>query len=368
MPEALVTIKRKCYVRHETWREDISRPTLLISRTFISTKHQPSPALHITFETLLTPPSPKLPDSPSSPILYLLTMTWPAVIIINCTFIPLYLILCILNIFNIVKHGARKTTGFLSLLLFSLTHLTGNLILVIEYNLHHSSINTTIWGYILQSIGLSFLVSASLALFTRAKTSLTHNEAGKKRRDRINKFLNSINLAALICFIVGYTSVSFTDKQGNVVNPTLPVETKVGAGLYVALIVGIFTMTVVGLKSVKGDSEEEKIKGVLCIGLPMMAVRAGYAVYTVESGTVLQAKNVWIKLVCQYVMEFGAVCVFTGLGLWLEKVQKEERVDEEESVGTGSGSPMKERWSGSGMRKGEVREVPITYVGSFQRQ
>lgn len=267
-------------------------------------------------------------------------MTWSTTAIINAVFIPLYIVLGLANLINVIKHGLARTSGFISLLLFSFCHLVGNILLVYEYVKHYPSITTTVWGYILQSIGLSFLVSAGLAFFTRAKADLLVDEDHKKRLSRRTKLLNLVNIGALICTITGYTSVDFTNAQGQVINLALPIQTKIGAILYIALILLILFITIVGLRGVESQTEAKAIKIVLLVSLPLMVVRNGYGVYSIFDGGFLMPKNVWVKLVLQYVSEYGALAVMIMLGFMMGKMGETREYDVEEGS-TASRTPMK---------------------------
>ncbi|SJX62094.1 uncharacterized protein SRS1_12943 [Sporisorium reilianum f. sp. reilianum] len=257
-------------------------------------------------------------------------MTWPTAIIIDTTFIPLYTITLTLNALHVLRHGLKRTSGFISLLLVSILHLVGNILLVVEYTQHYTSINVTVWGYILQSIGLSFLVSASLAFYSRARAQMQEGDSGKGRVVRVG---NVVNVVALVCVVTGYTSTSFTDAQGHVLgNVHLPAQAVVGAALYVGLSTAVLALSLVHLRS--AATEARTIRIALLVASPLMLARAAWAVYTVEAGSVLVAKNIWAKLVLQYVCEFAALAVLTVLGFLVAKGEAGwdvERVDSSEA-------------------------------------
>lgn len=270
---------------------------------------------------------------------------WPTSAVIDAVFIPLYVVLLVLNARNVFHHGRSRTGGFISLLIFALVHLAGNVILVVEYTQHYTSVTATVWGYILQSVGLSFLVSASIAFFARARACLRGGE--EPRVGRAVKLLNLVNLAALVCVITGYTSTSFTDAQGHMIpNVHLPAQTKVGAVLYVLLALTAGGMALLGLKTSAAEGnkgrEAKKIKIALLVACPLMIVRAGYATYTVWTGSALVPTNIWVKLVLQYIAEYAAVLVYTALGFVLPKPNA--LLHDIESVE--SGFALKPEWNG----------------------
>ncbi|GAK63846.1 uncharacterized protein PAN0_003c2055 [Moesziomyces antarcticus] len=277
-------------------------------------------------------------------------MTWPTTTIFDAVFIPLYAIVGVLNLVNVVRHGRGRTVGFISLLIFSLVHLVGNVMLVVEYKTNYASITATVWGYILQSIGLSFLVSSSIGFYTRACGLLDADD----KTGRVAKLLNLVNLAALVCVITGYTSTDFTNAQGEMINPKLPVQTKVGALLYVGLIAVIAGLAAVRLARAS-IGEAKLIRLALLVALTFMLVRAGYAVYATFKGTILVPTNVWVKLVLQYIAEFLALATYTALGFLLDRAPQASEIHLEEAA---SASFTRD----SSSTDGHWQKVPITYV------
>lgn len=287
-------------------------------------------------------------------------MTWPTTIIIDCVFIPLYLALLVLNVFNMVKHGHRKTVGFFSLFLVSILHLVGNFMLVVENGQHDASVTVVVWGFILQSVGLSPLISSGLAFYSRARSSLQHNDDGGKREARLSRLLNLVNIAALVCIITGYTSTTFVDAQGRpLADPKLPVQTKVGAVLYVLLTATLVGLTLVGLKDARtGGQETRVIRTTLAVATPLMVVRAAFAAYTTFSGTILVPKSIWAKLVLQYVTELAALAVLTSVGFLIEKPALGRSAYDVERVESDDGPKHLTAWNGPGSMQYQPQQAP----------
>ncbi|KAJ9477942.1 hypothetical protein PHBOTO_001497 [Pseudozyma hubeiensis] len=261
-------------------------------------------------------------------------MTYSTATIINLTFIPLYLPIFVLNILNLIHHRPIRGSGYLPLLIVTVLHLAGNTILVVDYALSVHSVELTVWGFILQSIGLSPMISAVLTFYANARVLLGHGDATWEKRS--GKLLNLINLAAMICLITGYTYTKFTDSNGiPLSHPVLPIQTKIGAILYIALTTTLLAITAFGLKP--NTKRTRTIRCALFIATPLMIIRSAFATYITFSGSILVVKNIWVKLVLQYVSEFVALAVLTCLGLVLKRCQgMEEEVlverDDVESV------------------------------------
>lgn len=154
------------------------------------------------------------------------------------------------------------------------------------------------------------------------------------------KLLNLVNLAALICVITRYSRTKCTNCQAEMFNPSLPVQTKVAAVVYIALLLTIFLLAVVFLEGVQRQTDPKVMEVVLLVALPLMAIRSGYAAYPTFSGGLLVPKNVWIKLVVQCILEYGACAVLTALGFMVGKAREVREYDLEEGS-NGSGTPMK---------------------------
>lgn len=256
-------------------------------------------------------------------------MTWPTSVIIDTVFIPLYVLTLGANLRNVVHHGRSRSASFVSLLLVSLLHLVGNVLLVVEYNQHNASIQVASWGYTLQSVGLSFVVSACLAFYSRAHTELHGQEPLTARIVRLG---NLVNLAALICVITGYTSASFTDAQGHALDKVhLPAQAKVGAALYVVLVVAVLALVLFGLRGARGRTEAATVKFALLVATPLMLVRAAWSIYTVQAGSIVKPNNIWAKLVLQFITEFVALSVLTALGLLISKAKPAFDIEHVES-------------------------------------
>ncbi|GAC92581.1 hypothetical protein PHSY_000135 [Pseudozyma hubeiensis SY62] len=259
---------------------------------------------------------------------FLPIMTYSTATIINIAFIPLYLPLFVLNILNLVHHRPIRTSGYLPLLIVTVLHLVGNTILVVDYTRSIRSVNLTVWGFILQSIGLSPMISAVLAFYANARDLM--GQGTERSEKTIGRVLNLINLAAMICIITGYTNTTFTDSKGILLShPTLPIQTKIGSILYILLTATLLAITTFGLNS---DTKRTRtIRCALFISTPLMIVRSAFAAYTTFSGSILVVKSIWAKLVLQYVSEFVALAVLTCLGL----VIKRHQGTREEVVGGG---------------------------------
>lgn len=244
-------------------------------------------------------------------------MTWPTQIIIDCVFIPLYATLLLLNLPSVVKHAHDRSGGLISLLLVTVLHLVGNVMLVVACTKHNASATVVIWGSILQSVGLSPLISSVLAIWSHARSTLHPRD---KWSTRVVRMMNLVNMVALVCLITGYTGTDFTDDHGvPLKKPHLAVQTKVGAVLYILLSFVLVLLVVLGLRHIRRGQQNAAIRPILLVASTLMLIRSAYAAYTTFSASLLVPRSIWTKLVLQYITELAALTALTCLPFLIKK-------------------------------------------------
>lgn len=261
-------------------------------------------------------------------------MSWPASTIIDVVFIPIYVVLAFMSLFNVIFHGAGKTFGFIYLLIFSVIRLVANILLVYSYNTHYKNANVLEWGYILQGLGYSFLISATLAFLSRASkdddvNSLwsTHNanvqnELGKKKMT-LSRVLYLANLIALILLITGYTDSNnifptSTNGVSSSGNGELNAKAKIGDLVFLALTVVIGLLSLLKIRSTPANTEPRIVLSFMLIALVPMLVRIVYV--TIESFTKHPfQRNLAGKVILEYITEVVAVTTYGLMGLLLRR-------------------------------------------------
>ncbi|PWN87474.1 hypothetical protein FA10DRAFT_216909, partial [Acaromyces ingoldii] len=238
-------------------------------------------------------------------------MTWPATVIVDVVFIPIYLLLLAFSIFNVVKHGTGKVFGFISICIFSAVRLVGNSLLVYVYNDHYRHQNAATWGFILQALGYSFLVNATLALYKRAAIIGNPTKAAQLRGKPLDmdRILHLVTLGALILLITGYNDSDVFSNSSSSSMPSSPSSTsldgkaKAGDLIYVGLTVFIAVLCSYRLffRGSKGD-EPRTILSFILGALPFMLCRAVYAAVKAFSDDALQG-SLWAKVVFDYIAE-----------------------------------------------------------------
>lgn len=193
-------------------------------------------------------------------------MTWPANVVVSAVFIPIYIVLFAGSLFNVFKHGHGKALGFISLAVFSFgesmprvmdsvsftlisnslfvslfkVRTIGDILLVAAYKKTYDITNVVEWGYILQSLGYTFFLSATLDFYQRAKypdtamiPSVTKGIRGILANPSPPKILQLITTIGFILLIVGYTDSDgifpfSTSGTSTTSDATLNVKAKIG--------------------------------------------------------------------------------------------------------------------------------------------
>lgn len=251
-------------------------------------------------------------------------MTWPSSVIVDAIFIPIYLALTALSVFDVVRQPKGMRASFVYLVIFSIVRLVANVLLVYAYHDQYKNTYVTVWGFILQGLGYSFLISATLGLTSRgmqdpySDPSFKEMIVGEKGKQRAPKLLNIANVVALILLIIGYneSTGAFPGVDGNNSSgQNLNGLVKVGDAIYVVLTPIMFLFAALSLARAHYP-EQRLIFRTIMFALVFMAVRAGYVAYLVFTNRVFTAPLV-PKLILQYVMEVCAVVIYGILGIVL---------------------------------------------------
>lgn len=264
-------------------------------------------------------------------------MTLSSAEIIDIVFIPVYALTLALTLHGLVKHSRGKRFAYVSLLILSVVRLVSNIILVVGYETGkkaHPNENTVqslfIAGFILQSIGYSFLYASALAFVVSlsipyTKTSLndpTQNrailydkkqEAKEEKKFSPSRLLHVLNTVATICLIVGMTqstdAFSTTSTDRAISSPA-----NVGAIIY-CVGTGLLGLLVIYHLFITGSvtPSARVILQFVAVALIFMLVRAIYTTFRVSSSDFLNY-NTWAHLVCQYIVEVIAIFILLGMG------------------------------------------------------
>ncbi|CAO1626190.1 unnamed protein product [Jaminaea pallidilutea] len=271
----------------------------------------------------------------------------PQAIIIDVVFIPIYFLLLLGAIFDLIRHGRGRKAGYVQLVLFTSIRVVGSVLLTAAWCSHTTKVSVYVAGFLLQSFGYSFLLTSCLALYQQASCPL----AGFKARARSPAgILSVLSLWALILLIVGYTNYDgFADpsllsrmlgaSSSSEAGSSLPHTAQAGNVLFVIATAGLIALVTAALHSPSTRLNMESrqplllVRG-LAVATPFLLARTVYSTYVAFSDHPL-ASNVWAKLVLLNVCEVIAATVLIGLGILVDRSTRRDQ-DEE---GAAPGAP-----------------------------
>ncbi|UZJ55602.1 hypothetical protein CBS101457_004922 [Exobasidium rhododendri] len=261
-------------------------------------------------------------------------MSWPSTVITDAVFIPIYIILLGLSLFNVFRHGHGKASGFVFLAIFCVSRMIGNILLVDAYDNNYKSLEVVKWGYILQGLGYSFFISATAAFYTRARdpdSTITQDIANLRKGIRgmtVAKAIHLVNIIALILLVTGYTDsdgIFPTSGSAASTKTTLNIKAKIGYVIYVVLTV-VLAGLVIALAR-QEPSRETKFIIIACLAaLPFMMSRSVYVTYQGFSQHPFQ-RTLWVKIVFEYIPEVFVIVIYSVLGFKLTKLVQRSDVE-----------------------------------------
>jgi hypothetical protein len=223
-------------------------------------------------------------------------------------------------IYLCIKHGFKRSSGWLYILILCLIRIIGSICQFISNKNPSKGLLQTI--FILDSVGLSPLLLATVGLlgrfvdFINAKTRPTFTEL----HFRIVKL---VLILGVILSIVGGTSIT-PSADGSY---TLPITSKVGVILYIVGYVAILFILLVSVpRRYVVPGRESYVPIVIFVALPFIAMRLLYSILVVfvhDHLFSVATGSVAVNICMSVVEEFVIVGMYVLLGLWLEKVYTE---------------------------------------------
>ncbi|RFU24841.1 hypothetical protein B7463_g11495, partial [Scytalidium lignicola] len=225
-----------------------------------------------------------------------------------------------------IRHGFGRSAGWFFLILFCLARTIGPAMQLATIS-DPTNVSLYTGSAILQSIGFSPLLLASLGLLSRASESI-----GKTHRQLVDRRLlmviQIIIIVALVLGIIGGVDAGNDfEKTGKFQTGSL---SKASSALYIVSFAAVIVSTIVLSTSVSHAEPGEK-RLILAVGLslPFLLVRLVYsclANFTHRQTFNQLAGNVTVLLCMSILEEFVVVLLYEGTGLTLKKLDKNESV------------------------------------------
>jgi hypothetical protein len=247
-----------------------------------------------------------------------------------------YIPVFFLTLIVVFRHGFKREMGWIYLAIFCIVRIVGA-IFKIEASHHPDSKTDIEWATILQSVGLSPLLMASLGLLKRiidevsnhipSETSIFAMQGGlvgniiakrataNSRRSRIIQVTQLPTTIALILCIVGGMDAADGGSEAT----TGQKYTKIGAIIFLFVYVLLFVLAVITVRDVgNAPRGEKRIYWVVVMALPLLAVRLLWtllASFLNNSMFSTLGGDIWVQLAMAIGEEFVIVVMYTMAGL-----------------------------------------------------
>ncbi|KAF7899894.1 hypothetical protein EAF00_004230 [Botryotinia globosa] len=232
-----------------------------------------------------------------------------------------------LSVFLAFRHGFGRSAGWYFLIIFCLARIIGLCMSLAAISSPSVSLYTG--ALILQTIGLSPLLLATLGLLSRVIDSINQN-THTIVQSRMLKLIEILTLVGLILGIVGGLNASDTyTSTGKWVPGT---ESKVSNVLFIVSFVAIIATTILTSFSIShAENEEKRILLGVTIALPFLFVRLLYSVLStfVSHYSKFNALNgSFTVLLCMDLLEeLLIVVVYLTIGVTLKVKSKDVVAD-----------------------------------------
>ncbi|KAJ5226319.1 hypothetical protein N7468_007544 [Penicillium chermesinum] len=225
--------------------------------------------------------------------------------------------------FLVYRHGLRKNSGFLFLVIFALARIIGASCDLATIN-DPSNTNLFTAAAICSSIGLSPLMLACSGLLSRADQSIKRMTGQALPLPTFTAF-RLLTVAAMVLAIVGITSNMTVQGMQNPAS-----ETKIGMILYVVSWAALLGLLLLVTSRCRGlESGEKRILVAVAAALPFILIRVIYAclIIFLHNSTFSLLSPDPTALLCMNVLEeIVVVAILLGVGFTLAvRVERQEK-------------------------------------------
>ncbi|EJT74384.1 hypothetical protein GGTG_08225 [Gaeumannomyces tritici R3-111a-1] len=236
-----------------------------------------------------------------------------------------------------IRHGFKRSSGWLYLILFSVIRLLAASLQLATIN-NPDNIGLIVGAMSLQAAGLSPLILVSVGLLGRVSANITKSTSKAGLPHRVFRLLQVVVMIGLILSIIGGNKLG--DKIGDLeAQPggtsdglgslQIPTESQAGIGLMLAgfgILVGATIALSLQARSI--ETGERRVLGAVAFALPFIAVRIVYSAVATYSSSNRNFR--WFDAGPSYYnyligmdvcMEMLAVLVFLTAGLLIKQLR-----------------------------------------------
>lgn len=245
-----------------------------------------------------------------------------------CVYVPALAIAIVLAL----RHGFRRSSGWLFVILFCLIRIIGAAMQLATINDPTNS-SLYVGAFTLNSIGLSALILIMLGLTTRLSQSIQQSQ-NLLINPRSLRLVQTVVMVGLILGIVGGTKMGdqISDifaHPGQTTTYDVPELSKVGTGLMIAGYgILVIANASLGMQISHAEPGEKRLLLAVATAMPFVLVRlifSALASFTTNRNfRSFGGSPDYIKyfIGMAVVMEMVAIAIFEGVGLTLQKVPK----------------------------------------------
>ncbi|KAI9649211.1 hypothetical protein NHQ30_001779 [Ciborinia camelliae] len=234
-----------------------------------------------------------------------------------------------LSVLLAFRHGFGRSSGWYFLIIFSLARIIGPCMSLAAIS--SPSVSLFTGALILQNVGLSPLILATLGLLSRILDSINRN-THTFVQPRLLKLIEILTLVGLILGIVGGINASNAyPTTGKWIPGT---DSKVSNILFIVSFVALFAITILTSFSIShAENGEKRILLGIAIALPFLFVRLLYSILStfVAHSTKFNSftGSVSILLCMALLEELVIVMIYLGIGVTLRVQPKDTVADGE---------------------------------------
>jgi len=258
--------------------------------------------------------------------------------------IVVYVPTLFIAVYLAIKHGFGRSAGWYFLIIFSLARIIGPAMLLATLNTTNTATLTRLYtGYlILQNIGLSPLMLASLGLLSRISESIIRNGHRPPFNSFVLKIVELLTLVGLILGIVGGINATSALETTGKYSPGA--ESKAGVALFIVSYVMIVIGTIVTSFSMPhAEPGEKRILIALAVSLPFLAIRLVYSIMSIIANDHKFNSfegSVSVLLCMALLEELVIVVTYEIVGLTLKVIPKKQDVEHLPSTTYSDGRPI----------------------------
>ncbi|KPM36818.1 hypothetical protein AK830_g9745 [Neonectria ditissima] len=229
--------------------------------------------------------------------------------------IVVYALFLIGGVFLCFKHGLKRSSGWRFLVILALARLIGSAMLLATIN-DPTNESLYIGWMTLNGVGFGPLILMLLGLLDRLFESI-NRQGPQIVKPLYQRTISLLMLVAMVLLVVGGTNADYTIVNGTP-KISYPVESRVGAGLMIAVLVCLIIETVLVVRNQGFIAQgEHRILIAVIASLPFVVVRLIYTCVLILGN---KSQGVWFYLAAGVIMEMVVVFICEAVGFTLQKV------------------------------------------------